>query len=215
MPLRPNPPVHPDTSRRLPKGGAKGLPGSAAPQSRGEARQGLRWPAPGPAPVARLPLRHDDERHRRVAGQADRDRTDHAVVAGGRAAYDDGQGLIRVGFTDGCGRGDQLIDDDALAPLERPRYALVRRAHPHNNPLLAVWRPASLPRPCLLQQQRDLSGFEGLDGQGLRCRYANGWELGARRKAAYPRDVYHVRLSDNSLLPDVTRGSEARQYEAA
>jgi hypothetical protein len=53
-----------------------------------------------------------------VAGQADRDRT--AVVAGGRAADDDGQGLIRVGFADGCGRCDQLIDDDALTPLELP-----------------------------------------------------------------------------------------------
>jgi len=55
-----------------------------------------------------------------VADQADRDRTDHAVVAGGRAADDDGRALIRVGFADGCGRCDQLIDDDALAPLELP-----------------------------------------------------------------------------------------------
>ena len=55
-----------------------------------------------------------------MAGQADRDRTDHAVSGVGRAADDDGQGLIRVGFADGCGRCDQLIDDDALAPLELP-----------------------------------------------------------------------------------------------
>ena len=83
----------------------------------GRARDG---PLRVPRLWARLPLRHDDEQHRRVAGQADRDRTDHAVIAGGQAADDDGQGLIRVGFTDGCGRCDQLIDDDALAPLELP-----------------------------------------------------------------------------------------------
>jgi hypothetical protein len=52
---------------------------------RAVARLGRVWDGPLRVPRlwARLPLRHDDERHRRVAGQADRDRPDHAVVAGG------------------------------------------------------------------------------------------------------------------------------------
>jgi hypothetical protein len=76
--------------------------------------------APDPRLRARLPLRHDDERHRRVASRADRHRTDHAVGGVGRAADDDRYGLTWAGFADGCGRRDQLIGDDALAPLELP-----------------------------------------------------------------------------------------------
>jgi hypothetical protein len=43
-----------------------------------------------------LPLGHDDERHRRVTGQADRDRTDHAMGGAGRTANDDRHVLTRV-----------------------------------------------------------------------------------------------------------------------
>jgi hypothetical protein len=53
-----------------------------------------------------------------VTGQADRDRTDHAACGVGRAANDDRHVLTWVGFADGSGRRDQLIGDDALAPLE-------------------------------------------------------------------------------------------------
>jgi hypothetical protein len=55
-----------------------------------------------------------------VAGQADSDRTDHAVGGVRRAADHDCHVLTWVGVADGSGRRDQLIGDDALAPLELP-----------------------------------------------------------------------------------------------
>jgi hypothetical protein len=55
-----------------------------------------------------------------VAGQADRDRTNHAVGGVRRTAHHDGHVLIRVGFGNDGGCGDQLIGDDALAPFELP-----------------------------------------------------------------------------------------------
>jgi hypothetical protein len=86
--------------------------------------QKLEMTGDGPLPIRRLwlrlPLRHDDERYRRVAGQADSDRTDHAVGGVRRAADHDGHVLTWVGVADGRGRRGQLIGDDALATLELP-----------------------------------------------------------------------------------------------
>src|SRR5206468_10876711 len=91
--------------------GEGGCPGNSMPWG-SPLRIGRLW--------ARLRLRHDDERYRRVAGQADRDRADHAVGGVGRTAGDDRHVLIWVGFADGGGRCTQLIGDDALASLELP-----------------------------------------------------------------------------------------------
>jgi hypothetical protein len=53
-------------------------------------------------------------------------RTDHAVGGVGRAADEDDHGLTRTGLADGGGHCDQLIGDDALAPLEPPGCPLAR-----------------------------------------------------------------------------------------
>jgi RNA polymerase sigma-70 factor, ECF subfamily len=72
----------------------------------------------------RLPrsLWDDNDRDRAMAGQADRDRTHHTMAGMGRTADDDHRGVIRVGLVDGFGCLDQLLGDDALEPLERPRH---------------------------------------------------------------------------------------------
>jgi hypothetical protein len=66
------------------------------------------------------PLRHDDQRHWRVPGQVDRDRTDDPVGSVGRAADYDHHALLGMGIADFLGRRDQLIGDDALPPPELP-----------------------------------------------------------------------------------------------
>ena len=55
-----------------------------------------------------------------MAGQADGDRTDHAVSGMGRAPHHDHHGLVGVRLADTGSHSDQLIGDDPLAPLEPP-----------------------------------------------------------------------------------------------
>ena len=55
-----------------------------------------------------------------MTGQADGDRADDPVGGVGRAADHDRHGPLAVGIADGGGRRDQLVGDDALAPLELP-----------------------------------------------------------------------------------------------
>ena len=55
-----------------------------------------------------------------MAGQADGDRTDHAVSGMGRAPDHDHRALAGAGIAEGGRHGDQLIRDEPLAPLELP-----------------------------------------------------------------------------------------------